>query len=85
LVAESADEKVTIYPNPATDSFKVSLPTKQSGTYKLVDSYNIIIQERKFINTDELDIKIEGKIKPGLYFIEIAGDQKNYSEKVLLK
>jgi hypothetical protein len=83
-VAESADGKVTIYPNPATDSFKVSLPARQSGTYKLVDSYNIIIQERKFNNTDELDIKIEGKIKPGLYFIQIAGDQKNYSEKILL-
>ncbi len=73
---------LSVYPNPAASAISVNAPDVIDGKLLLYDLFGAV----HFIDKNFSSIKtipVEG-LAPGLYFIQINGDGKFFSEKILV-
>jgi hypothetical protein len=65
-----------IYPNPASNELKVSVPNNQN-----IDRIDIIDITGKTVLSDDQEIIDVSDLKPGLYFIKVKTDKQEYKQK----
>ncbi|MES2762779.1 MAG: T9SS type A sorting domain-containing protein [Bacteroidota bacterium] len=65
-----------VYPNPASNALKVSVPDDQK-----IDKINIIDITGKIILSDNQETIDISDLKPGLYFIKVLTDKKEFKQK----
>lgn len=68
-ISTSIDEKIKIYPLPASETVYISFPDSKTRSISLYDKNGTTIQE-KIISTQETDLNISS-LKAGQYFIHI--------------
>jgi hypothetical protein len=78
----SQDNKLSIYPNPATDFVSIKSQVKLISVSILNSEAKALISKEvngfeAKINTDELN--------PGLYFIQVVGEQETVVKKLIIK
>lgn len=79
--------RVKVYPNPFSGSAKVEIWMRypapiHAGVFnitgeKIIDLYSGMAEQYTYFNIDE------GKLKPGIYFIRINGENMNICEKII--
>ncbi len=84
----SDDSGISIYPNPATGSFSVQLPTGANGkvSIELLDYLGRKVYSQEFNErTMTQIISLPETVATGVYVCRIITEQKVYSEKVVVK
>lgn len=78
------NQKLIVYPNPA--SFVVTVVPPDANNYKiyLYDIKGHILYETKESNNDKLYINTESFVD-GIYYIKVIGEEKSFIEKLILK
>jgi len=84
ILAASIDASISIYPNPATEEIKISLP-KNSEVY-FVSLYNnlgsIVLSTEVNQNNTTLDVS---RLKAGVYYVKVDQGQKRVFRRVVIK
>lgn len=79
----SETKAYTIYPNPARDNLKVTLP-EHITSGKIYDSKGRLISSRNALPDSELEFNLEG-IHPGIYHLHLYSDDGIiYYEKIII-
>lgn len=80
-INETENNKIKIYPNPATSQISFTIPSTESiVSIKIYNQNGQIIQQ--IIKPDQTTINISGLI-PGLYFIRIDTEANRYISKII--
>ncbi|MDH5610035.1 MAG: choice-of-anchor J domain-containing protein [Cyclobacteriaceae bacterium] len=81
------DSPVTIYPNPATDYFNVSihLKTRQNANVLLTDISGKIVFQKKMKNLLNQTFRIENPALSGVYLFSLIGEKTTYSQRVVIQ
>jgi hypothetical protein len=82
-ISENPTFDIKVYPNPARNIVKVSLPAKASGTCSLTDISGRTIQNFDFTSAASFNLDISG-VNPGMYLIQIKTTENNNSQTKLL-
>jgi len=84
IEGQSTEDQVSVYPNPASEQFTVSVPAIQSPvTIKILNANGVLVrQEDLKQNNAVVDVH---DLASGMYFIEITGDSYNVRKKVVIK
>ncbi len=83
--AESVENGLIVYPNPAKDQVNISVPRNLEGSYdlRLFDlSGRIVYTERGISNRI---YQINQQLEPAMYLVEVAGSNQRYTAKLLIK
>ncbi|MHA7943614.1 endo-acting ulvan lyase [Formosa sp. 3Alg 14/1] len=76
---------VRVFPNPARDSFTISLKTINHVTVNIYDVLGNIIFKSQF-NGDTIQIRNKGQFKAGVYLIQLTDKNNNkYYKKLIVK
>lgn len=76
-VDENEAEKVSVYPNPASDKIFVNAENVQN-----IDLYNVTGQ--LVLSTTETEINVSG-FEAGMYFVRVKYGEKTYTERVIIR
>lgn len=76
---EIATEFVQVFPNPASESIKLSSTIPGQKQFRVLDISGKLIQAGSFTNVRNIDV---AAYKNGMYFIEIESDKGLFSKKV---
>ena len=68
---EILSNSLVITPNPTNGIIKAMLPDTYSGNYQIFDINGVLVQEAKFDNQTELQIKLSQKLKSGVYVLKV--------------
>ncbi|MES2515658.1 MAG: T9SS type A sorting domain-containing protein [Bacteroidota bacterium] len=71
-------DRFSVYPNPASEELKVSVPNNQT-----IDRIDIIDITGKTVLSDDQETIDVSDLKPGLYFIKVVTDQNEYKQKFI--
>lgn len=70
-ILESVSFDVRVYPNPTLGNFTIKLGEEYSNAdLKILNSIGQLISEKEYINTHQIDARIDGE--PGVYFVQIS-------------
>lgn len=76
-----ANNKFSIYPNPAKDKFEVINSTNEEFTVKVIStSGNVIINEKKSFNSKSVNIS---NLPKGIYIVKVSTDSKTVTKKLI--
>jgi hypothetical protein len=71
-VSNVSNEKLKVYPNPATDFVKIEIPNELAGSKKIIQFYDITGKVALTCQSSDQNINI-GSLNKGLYLIRIQG------------
>ncbi|MGG9972553.1 T9SS type A sorting domain-containing protein [Ferruginibacter sp. SUN002] len=82
LIKHQTNVAVNIYPNPTSNSFKISLPEKQlPATVKIYNAQGLEIFSQK---TTETTLTVKEKIPAGIYTVRVVNaDNTSVTQKVI--
>ncbi|MCW9037616.1 T9SS type A sorting domain-containing protein [Altibacter sp.] len=83
----SSEESITLYPNPSRGSFQISHTLNTQGTITLYDLFGKkvrVLFEGTFSSEAPLSFSTEG-ISEGIYFVNITGNGRTVTKKLLVK
>jgi len=80
-----ADQLIRIYPNPSSERINIDFKTSAFCDLTIVDNTGKILKKYHLDNLDNgiNNIGIED-IKPGIYFVIITGDKKQYVTRLII-
>ncbi|MEO9965780.1 MAG: PHB depolymerase family esterase [Reichenbachiella sp.] len=79
-----AMEPIHVYPNPSRGVFQVQFgQTIRSGKLELISPAGQILLSQ--LLEDQLSVVQVDDIKPGMYFLKIVAEDRNYMERILLE
>nr|WP_294934666.1 M4 family metallopeptidase [uncultured Flavobacterium sp.] len=82
LVMEKINDKVLLYPNPATDVLTVSLKGSQEASYRIVNYLGQEVGKGKFTAQENINIS---NLFSGTYIFEINDGQETVSKRFIKK
>jgi hypothetical protein len=76
------DQKLQLYPNPATDQLMVSVPgTHPQGQVQVIDAHGALVLSRSIKDASTtLDV---GMLAPGLYLVRVQDGAKYLSARFM--
>ncbi|MDD3738689.1 MAG: T9SS type A sorting domain-containing protein [Lentimicrobiaceae bacterium] len=77
----SADEKLSIFPNPATNTINIKLQDSDKYSVKIIDFQGKLIKEVSFTG-NQIKISLEN-MPAGIYMLKINSGKKQYTEKFI--
>lgn len=79
------EEKLRIYPNPAGRQVNIQVPENLKGNYtlRIYDLSGKIVLERSGLSSRNYTLNQE--LKAALYVVEVAGSEKTFTAKLLIK
>ena len=83
----SDGENIIIFPNPNSGSFKIEIPENFNFERIQIQNYlgQIVLQKEITNKTGTVNINLGNSFQPGIYILQIAGNDKLVSRKVILK
>ncbi len=79
----NADKYISVYPNPTTGFFEISINTIEANSIRVMDINGKTIIERKIISSKE-SIDMTGFAK-GVYILNISGNEFSLNKKLILE
>jgi len=85
-INSTENEKLTVFPNPASDIVSVSLPTGISDpTVTFYDLTGKLIHVSVSVRNNKLLLIDINTLTNGFYFVKVTGDNKSFTGKVLIQ
>ena len=81
------DERIVVFPNPASDAFTITLPTGQSFEQMVLLNYlgQEVYSQKLTTGTQNIRVMPDETWSNGVYFIRLSGKGQTISRKVLIK
>ena len=79
------ENSVVIYPNPSNGNFIISSPSPvKNQTVRVINTLGEIVFKSSLFNESQKEINLRN-VSPGIYFVEIAGDEGNTVKKLIVR
>lgn len=80
-----SEAKITIYPNPTTDHFKINIP--EDDNYNELEVINQVGQKiySHTINSSGKTMTVTTDLEAGIYFVRLTGEGIIATEKIIIK
>ena len=80
----NANDKISIYPNPASEKIHIQLNYANNRSFQLFNCMGQLIKNFETTNSSGLEVDLNSlKIESGLYFIQTTIDDTKYTEKFI--
>ncbi|WP_299247089.1 T9SS type A sorting domain-containing protein [uncultured Lacinutrix sp.] len=85
VLAEALEQNITMYPNPATESFNIVSTKNETATIRVFNALGKLMHYSKDINlTNEFKVDIS-QYASGLYFVRINNENGVVTKKLMVK
>jgi hypothetical protein len=79
----SLQQKLSVYPNPASGSFFVQLPTSKDCSLKLINMNGAIVLEQQLSHTSSARIACN-QLSSGIYILQITQADQQWNQRINL-
>ena len=78
-----AADEIKVFPNPAKDNFNIILSAEIKNAR--VEVYNMLGEKMYSATLNNKPQTINNKFPSGIYFVKVAGGEKQFTEKLIVQ
>jgi C1A family cysteine protease len=82
ISSKKTAKKTSIYPNPTSGIFKISLGNLSEGSLQISNMLGSIVYTNNFKNQNEMEINIQSQMA-GIYILTIISGNQKFTEKII--